>query len=487
MLKSEKFAFARILKPLINDSLIAGIFPNCLKTANVIPVFKKGNSGDVNNYRPIALLPVMSKVFEKVINSQLSDVIENGFIDDNQFGFRREHSTEDALIKFADMVQKELSNNKHVVSVFVDVSKAFDSCDHGILLTKIKKTGLNNEGIKLIQSYLKDRGQNVLVNGVYGGNFKINIGVGQGTILGPTFFKIYIMDLHLHTNLFTIKFADDSTFVGVGNTRDAVETLVNEELEKISNWFSSNRLTLHPNKSKFLIHSRDKLINIQLNNIPLQRSGYGLQEESVKLLGVEIDENLDWKRHIQLVIKKLNKGNYLLWRHNRKLSIPMKKVIYESFVRCHLLYGITVWGGATKAVLKPLEKLLSKIWTKIGGKKIHTLNRLQKFELLKLEDEMLVQESKIIWKWEKKKIPNSLNNIITEKQDNLRGRRFNINRSWKKGSISERLAARANKSIKLIESCTSKKSLTNKLRKDIFNNYTFNCRQRNCYICGQRN
>jgi hypothetical protein len=153
------------------------------------------------------------------------------------------------------------------------------------------------------------------------------------------------MDLHLHTDLFTIKFADDSTFVGVGNTRDAVETLVNEELEKISNWFSLNRLTLHPNKSKFLIHSRDKLINIKLNNVPSQRLGYGLQEESVKLLGVEIDENSDWKRHIQLVIKKLNKGNYLLWRHNRKLSIPMKKVIYESFVRCHLLDGITVWGG----------------------------------------------------------------------------------------------------------------------------------------------
>jgi hypothetical protein len=247
----------------------------------------------MNNYRPISLLSVLSKAFEKVINIQLMTIIENGYIDENQFGFRRSHNTEDALVKFADKVQKELASNKHVVTVFVDVSKAFDSCDHGILIYKIKKTGLNEIGIKLITCYLKDRNQMVRVNGVDGGHFTINIGVGQGTILGSTFFKICIMDLHLYTVLLTIKFADDSTFIGIGNTRDAVELLVNDELKKISNWFKFNRLTLHPNKSKFLIHSRDKLITLKLDGITLQRSGYGLQEKSVKLLGVEIDENRD--------------------------------------------------------------------------------------------------------------------------------------------------------------------------------------------------
>ena len=215
MLKAKKFAFAKILKPLINESIEKGVFPDCLKTATVIPLFKKGNTDDLNNYRPISLLPVMSKVFEKVLNNQLTNIIENGFIDDNQFGFRKAHSTEDALIKFADMVQKELAANKHVVSVFVDVSKAFDSCDHGILLTKIKKTGLDANGIKLISSYLKDRKQIVSVNGIDGGSFVINLGVGQGTILGPTFFKIYIMDLHLHTNLFTINLQTTLTFWAV--------------------------------------------------------------------------------------------------------------------------------------------------------------------------------------------------------------------------------------------------------------------------------
>jgi hypothetical protein len=487
MLKKEKFTFARLLKPLINDSLNDGIFPSCLKIAMVIPIFKKGNNNDMNNYRPISLLPVMSKVFEKVINTQLSDIIENGFIDDNQYGFRKAHSTEDALIKFADRVQKELAIGKHVVSVFVDVSKAFDSCDHGILITKIKKTGLNANGLQLIQSYLKDRLQHVTVNGIEGGSFAINLGVGQGTILGPTFFKIYIMDLHLHTNLFTIKFADDSTFIGSANSREAVEQLVNEELNKISEWFSSNRLTLHPNKSKYLVHSRDKLINIRINNVELQRSGYGLQEESVKLLGVEIDENLDWKRHIQAVMKKISKGNYLLWRHNKKLTVQMKKVIYESFVRCHLIYGITIWGGASKVNLKPLEQLLSKIWSKIGNRKMHTLNRLQQYKILKLEDELRIQESKLLWKWDSKKIPKSLTDIVTERNNNLRGRRFNTQIYWKKGIIAERLAVRANKDIVKISKSKTKKSLSNLLKKETLQSYAFNCRQRGCYICGERN
>jgi len=402
----------------------------------------------------------MSKVFEKVLNGQLTEVIENGFIDDNQFGFRRAHSTEDALLKFADMVQKELSDKKHVVSVFVDVSKAFDSCDHGILLTKIKKTGLDDNGLKLLASYLLDRKQTVVVDGLVGGSFVINIGVGQGTILGPTFFKIYIMDLHLYTNLFTIKFADDSTFIGSSNTKDVLQEMVNKELKKIYEWFVLNKLTLHPNKSKYLVHSRDKLIELRLNGVALQRSGYSLQEESVKLLGIEIDENLDWKQHIRSVIKKIGKGNYLLWRHSRKLSDKMKLTIYESFVRCHLLYGITIWGGASASALKPLERLLSKIWSKIGLRRMHTLNRLNKFGLLKLSDELKLQESKVVWKWNLKKLPKSLNGILSERHDNLRGRRFNLNRNWKSGSISKRIANRANLSISELAVFRTKITLT---------------------------
>jgi len=154
MLKREPHTFARLITSLINESIDEGIFPDSLKAAKVIPVFKKGDRLNLNNYRPISLLPVLSKVFEKVINSQLNVVIDNEFIDDNQFGFREGHSTEDAVLKLVDKVQRDLSSKLHVVTIYVDVSKAFDSCDHEILIKKLRRTGLNAQGIKFFKSYL---------------------------------------------------------------------------------------------------------------------------------------------------------------------------------------------------------------------------------------------------------------------------------------------------------------------------------------------
>ena len=484
MLKKEQYAFARLLKPLINEAIDEGIFPTCLKTANVIPIFKKGDMTNLNNYRPISLLPVLSKVFEKVINMQITNVVEDGYIDENQFGFRRNHNTEDAVLKFVDKIQKDLSLGKHVVTVYIDVSKAFDSCDHKIIINKLGRTGLNDHGKNLMSSYLKDRKQLVMVNGVNGGYFLINIGVGQGTVLGPTLFKIYIMDLHLHTNLFCVKFADDSSFEGSDTSKDALEIRVNNELKKVSEWFKNNRLTLHPDKSRYIVHSRDKLINLNLDGTDIMRCGFGLQEESVKLLGVCIDEDLSWKIHVNNVVKKISKGNYLLWRHGKKLNISTKKVMYESFVRSHLLYCLTVWGSAKSTILKPLYTVLGKIWKKIGTFKQHTFNRLQEHNILKLQHELEIQESKFIWKWSKGKVPSSLKSVIIEKPNTLRSRRFESLRNAKLDSINFRLYKRATRDITKIDKFTSTKCLSTNLKKEIVsNNYSFTCVNRNCFIC----
>jgi len=486
MLKREPHVFARLIVNLINESLEEAIFPNCLKTAKIIPIYKKGDKTNLNNYRPIALLPVLSKVFEKVVNEQLNKIIEIGFIDDNQFGFRNSHSTEDAILKFVGKIEEDLAKKLHVVTVFVDVSKAFDSCDHAILIRKIGKTGLDDNGLKFFKSYLLDRNQRVVVNDKVGGSFIINIGVGQGTVLGPTFFKIYIMDMHLCTNLFCVKFADDSSFEGSGKSRDEVELLINSELTKISKWFRDNRLTLHPDKSRVIIHSRDKLLNIKMDNTQIQRCGYGLQEEGVKLLGIYIDENLDWGVQIKNVEKKISKGNYLLWRYKKLLNDNCKKVIYESFVRCHLSYGLSIWGGANKNKLAIVEKTLSKIWRKLGPRIMHTNKRLTKYGILKLTDEIKLQEAKIIWKWDKKKLPKSLSTILEEKQDRLRGRRFITMRGSKPNSIHCRLVKAAGK-IEEISKCTTIENLTKMVRETALDQYKAPCRTRNCFICRNSN
>jgi len=353
-----------------------------------------------------------------------------------------------------------------------------------IILRKLKRTGLNDTGMKLMQSYLKDRKQLVIVNGINGGTFVINIGVGQGTVLGPTLFKIYIMDLHLHTKLFLVKFADDSSLEAAAKTRDSVEFLANTELKHVYDWFRDNKLTLHPGKSCYIVHSRDKLVQLKLGDVEIQRCGYGLKEESVKLLGVKIDENLDWKEHIKDVCKKVSKGNYLLWRHRKKLNPSTRKLVYESFVRSHLLYCLPVWGRAKKTVLKPLNSLIGKVVNKMGTPNEHTYQRLKRLQILKLEDDLSVQEGKLIWKWSQEKTPPGLKDIIKEKNDRLRRRRFIKDKDSNPESINWRLATKAEKIIATIAQCRSKKKATNVLRTEIFSSkYSTSCTTPQCPVC----
>ena len=486
MLKKEKLTFSKLILGLINETLKSKIFPDVLKIAKVIPIFKKGDKSNLNNYRPISLLPVLSKVLEKVINKQITSKLDElKLIDDNQYGFRTGHSTEDAVLKFIDYIEKAKKKYKHVASIHIDVSKAFDSCNHAILQAKLKRIGLSGNGLDLMRSYMKDRVQELWVENEFGGSFAINIGVGQGTVLGPTLFKIYIMDMYLATNLFSLRFADDSNLVGHGNDRDTTEAVINEELTKLHSWFCKNKLTLHPDKSRFIIHSKDKLMNVKLGGRSLMRCGYGLQEEGVKFLGVMIDENLDWKLQISQIKKKIGKGNYLLWRYRQKLSLKMKKTIYESFIRTHITYCLSIWGAKRTESLNELKKLVKKSWSKIGLRRQHTNDRLREQNILKLEDELRISEAKIIWRWSKRKLPLGIQDILVEVTLNpLRNRKFCRDQAWSHDSIAYRLATRALKEIKDIEIAKSKKGLAKKLKNTtLLVKYNTPCTSRNCYIC----
>jgi retron-type reverse transcriptase len=154
MLMKEKLRISRLIIDLINETITGNSFPSVLKRARVIPIFKKGDPTNLNNYRPISLLPVLSKVLEKLINKQITDKLdEKMIIDENQYGFRTGHSTEDAVVKFIDMIEKLKLKNIYEVSIHIDVSKAFDSCDHGIIKSKLQRIGLDGKSLELITSY----------------------------------------------------------------------------------------------------------------------------------------------------------------------------------------------------------------------------------------------------------------------------------------------------------------------------------------------
>ena len=488
MLKKEKHKFSRLLIDLINETIKGRVFPEVLKTAKVIPIFKKGDKSNLNNYRPISLLPVLSKILEKIINKQITSKLDEfHLIDDNQYGFRTGHSTEDAVIKFIDLIEKTKQTHRHVISIHIDVSKAFDSCNHDILTAKLRRIGMCGKSLELMKSYLNNRVQELWLENDCGGRFVINIGVGQGTVLGPTLFKIYIMDMYLSTNLFSLRFADDSNLISTGNNIETIERQTNEELHKLHEWFCRNKLTLHPDKSRYIVHTKDKLINIKLGNKNLMRCGYGLQEEGVKFLGVTIDENLDWKLQTSQIKKKIGKGNYLLWRYRNKLTNNMKKTIYECFIRTHITYCLSIWGAKKTSSLTDLKKIVKKTWSKIGDRYQHTNERLVEHKILKLEDELRIAESKIIWRWSKNKIPLGLKDILTIRgHQNLRRRKFVRQPEWKQDSIAYRLSTRATKEDSEISIAKSKKGLVKKIKEKCFLiDYNTQCRTRNCYICNQ--
>ena len=209
----------KLLTIVINQVLNNGIFPDKLKIAKVVPIFKKGDSALTNNYRPISLLHVISKVIDKIIYNQLSLYFEsNTLFSDSQYGLRPNHSTEQSTLGLTDRITSAMDDNDVPISIFLDLSKAFDTIDHAILLTKLQHYGVEGIPLQLLKTYLTNRKQYVKFHDVNSNVLPINTGVPQGSILGPLLFIIYINDFARATDIFEfICYADDTTLFSTLN------------------------------------------------------------------------------------------------------------------------------------------------------------------------------------------------------------------------------------------------------------------------------
>ena len=413
------------LTHIINQSLCTGIFPDRLKIAKVIPLFKKGDQHILDNYRPISLLPVISKVFEKIVFDQLYQYFtDNDLIFTSQYGFRKLHSTELASIELIDRIAQYMDSGKLPLSIFLDLSKAFDTLDHSILLDKLKFYGISNTPLRWFQSYLRSRQQFVEFDGTCSGITFINTGVPQGSILGPLLFLIYMNDIHMASDKFDmILYADDtnlisplcsfnSSFSGTKNDVKHVSEQINIELTNIQEWLNINKLSLNVRKTKYMIfhHYQRNITNIsptlKINCEPIERV------TEFNFLGLTIDEHLSWKPHIQKISNKIARTLGIMCRLKNFLPTDILRILYNSLILPHLHYSVLSWGFK----MGRLDKLQKRAVRIISNSRYnsHTDPLFKKFNLLKLKDLFELNVLKLFYKYRHNTLPFYVSNMFSD-------------------------------------------------------------------------
>ena len=350
------------LSQIINESFKSGIFPDKMKLAKVIPLFKKGCPLTASNYRPISLLSVFSKITEKVMYERLYKFLEkHEILYSLQFGFRASHSISHALVSLTEAIKSSLDNRKFGCGIFIDLQKAFDTVNHDILSMKLEHYGIRGTARDWFKSYLSDRKQYVSLNGSNSSYLNITCGVPQGSVLGPLLFLIYINDLpHASSKLAFYLFADDTNIYYEAESLAQLQSVVNRELKKVKMWLDVNKLSLNIDKTNFIIfkspqHSSPETVSIKFGNLPVKQTCY------VKFLGVLLDENLSWKYHLTELSKKLARTCGMFFKVRHFLPINVLICLYNSLFSPFLQYGILVWGLTYETYINPVFLLQKRV------------------------------------------------------------------------------------------------------------------------------
>ena len=398
VLKYSNSEISPLLSEIINKCINQGYFPQELKCGCITPIYKNGEKTSVKNYRPVCSLSSFSKIIEKVVyNRMMAFIDKHEILSSKQFGFRKKMGTETALAYYIDYLLSGLKDEKYTISIFMDLSKAFDVLNHNILKTKLEHYGFRSNFLNFIMNFIENREYFVSANGHISHTRTVNIGVPQGSTLGPLLFLLYINDMVNCSNVLNFSlFADDSTASHSDSDLNTALDTLKDEFTKVLEWLSANKLIINLQKTHLMLFTnRARPASISLN---IDDSIITEQTET-KFLGIIVDNQLNWKAHIKHITNKVSKSVAILRLLRYIFPKNILKTLYQSLTYPYFNYCNLIWGTACPTNLKPLVLLQKKCICIICGADYldHTDPLFEITKVLKLEQIHILSCAKFIY------------------------------------------------------------------------------------------
>lgn len=353
IMKCCKAEISKSLQKIFNNDVIDKCtFPNKLKYAEVVPIFKKKEKTLKNNYRPISLLPSIAKIFERLLSYQLNTFFENKF-SDFLGAYRKGFNAQHALTRLLEFWKKEVDEGKVIGAVLMDLSKAFDTIDHNLLIAKLNAYGMDRNSVSIILSYLKDRKQRLKINSSFSDFLLILVGVPQGSILGPILFNIFINDIfYFLTCTEMCNYADDNTIYTSASSINTVKSQLLVDTMILLDWFSSNHMVLNLDKCQFICFGIPHLnVSLEISNLVLHCQNH------VTLLGINIDQKLSFDKHIKSLCKRASSYINIISRLTFYLNFDQTKSLMNAYFLSQFSYCPLVWMFCPRTSLNRVNSL----------------------------------------------------------------------------------------------------------------------------------
>ena len=402
IIKDAFMAVPNIVRHMIQTSLNTGVFPDKWKIANIIPLQKGGEKSNVSNLRPVSLLPLPTKIIERIVHDRVMFHLErNNLLEINQGGFRKNHSTMDTIAKFSNDIFNGINKRELTVACFIDLAKAFDTVNHKILLKKLEMLGITGNLKKLFENYLTNRKQMTTIENKSSNLRDITCGVPQGSILGPMLFLMYVNDLSsIVKNCKYQLYAEDTVIYNTNNSLQISTRNVEEDLVRFINWCKGNALTVNIKKSKYVcfgLKSQTRKIknhSLFMNNIKLDKVS------SYKYLGIQLDMNLNFHKYLQDSIQRASFKIHMLSKIRVYIDFDTAVTIYKTMILPVLEYGDIAYDLGDKKSLDKLQTLQNRALRICINSNVH-ISRIQLHKdckLAKLEVRRIVHLRMFMYK-----------------------------------------------------------------------------------------